>query len=111
MVAAVIVMHVRDQDVLHLGRLDADGVKSFAWAAAQQGSPSLAGHSFVEARVHHEHAPAGLDHPDEIIDGHGAIVNVAAQEILPGHAVMVRVAHGVNFPDAVVHIGVSLIVY
>ena len=40
---------------------------------------------------------AAYDGPDEVVQGHGAVVRVAAQKLCRGCALQVRVAHGVDF--------------
>ena len=94
--AGVVVMHVGDDHILHLRRLDADHLQPLGGRAQQLALP-FASHLGVESGIDHEGAIFTDNRPHEEVDGHGSIVRIAAQKVLTGPPRMVRVADRVDF--------------
>jgi hypothetical protein len=85
-VAAVVIMHVRDDHVLHARMRDAGGLEAFLDRVDDLALSPLR-HRAVEARVDHDRAAVADDRPDEVVERHvGIFVRVAIDEIAPGFA-------------------------
>src|SRR6185312_14755304 len=100
--AGMIPVHVRDDDVLHLVRLDAQRLQAFADRIEQLAIALLLG-DFVEARVHHESAVGSFDHPDVIDNRAEHVVRIAEDIILRRAPFVTSIADGINFVDVVAH--------
>src|SRR5262245_52739093 len=95
-VTDVIVMQVRDDDVLHALRFDAhqrkrilDRAHELALAAGSRGG--------VESRINDEFPFRAAHEPDEVVERHRSVMRVAAKEILAGGTRVVRVLDRVDF--------------
>src|SRR3954471_17297279 len=54
-----------------------------------------------EAGVHDDLAPGAANQPDEVVEGHGAVVRVAADEVLQRAARVVRVLDRVELVQSI----------
>src|SRR5471030_655492 len=91
-VAGVVVVHVRKDDVVHRLRPDADPLQT-VFNRVGNGASALLRHAGVEPRIHDECAGLPNDRPHEIIEWHGDVVRIAANEVLGGTARVVRILH------------------
>ena len=89
-------MHVRDDDVRHLRvRYSYRPQAVIHWT--YQGAPALLRLLRVESGIDDYGALWSHYRPDEVVQGHGPVVRVAAQEVEGGGALEVRVADSENF--------------
>ena len=98
-VARMVIVHVRDHDILHVLRLHPDGGKARG-DRAQQRAAALRSSGRRKAGVDHEGTFGGPDDPYVVIQRHGLRVVIAAQEIQVAEPIEVAVADGV---DAIRH--------
>ena len=94
-VAGVVVVHVRDDDILHFGGIDSHGGKSVG-NRTQQRAPAAGGCGRVKARVHDDAVCIAPDQPHVIIERHRLGMVVAAEKIVVAGAIQVPVADGVD---------------
>ena len=69
-IAGVIVVHMRRDNMLDIGTLDAHGLKRHIHRGDQLAPTACAGGG-IETAVDHNSACLVSDHPDVIINGHG----------------------------------------
>ena len=87
--AGVVEMQVAEDDLVDLGRVDAELGQALG-GRAQQGAAAFPGGAGVEAGVDHEAAVGALGDPDEVIEGRAGLVQVvAADEIVGPRAALV----------------------
>ena len=98
----MVVVQVRDDDVLHLVGGDVQRLEAFDDWTQQRPTP-LGRHVGAEAGVDDEGAVRPDDGPDEIGERLDDVVQIAAQEVLGGRAIVVRVADRVDLVLAVTH--------
>src|SRR5260370_11596127 len=79
-IAGVVVMHVRDDHVGHLRRVDADRPQALG-RRPQRLAPAPARALRIEAGIDHIGLSGADDRPDVIVERHRAVVRVAADEI------------------------------
>ena len=91
----MVVVHVGDDHVGDLARIDPDGAQAVPGAAQKLALAPL-GHLRVEAGVEDEGRVAAHDRPDEIVQRHRAVVRVAADEVLAGAPIVTCVADRVE---------------
>jgi hypothetical protein len=103
-VPGVIVVQVRQDDVLDQPGLDADPVEPVL-SGPHDRPAALRGHAPVEARIDHDRSSAAADHPDEVVDRHRAVVDVPADEVLTRRPVMIRVLDRVDLVGGRIHWG------
>jgi hypothetical protein len=96
MVSRMIVMHVRDDHVGYLRVRYAYGLESCIDGSHER-APALPGLLRVEAGVDDDRVARAHYGPDKVIQGHGPVVRVAAQEVVRGGTVQVRVPDGEYF--------------
>ena len=96
MVAGVIVVHVTDDDVGDLRRIDIHGRNPRRHRLHQLPAARRADGS-IESGVEHKQDFGTADRPDIIIERHGTVVLVAADEIVAGGALQVGVADCADF--------------
>ncbi len=84
-------MHVRDDDIRHLRVRDSDRPQAFIHRA-YQGAPALLRLLRVESGIDDYGALWSHYRPDEVIQGHGSVVGIAAQEVMGSGTLEVRVA-------------------
>ncbi len=101
--AGVIVMHVRDDHILYLRRIDADHLQPFG-RRPKQLALAFARHLRIEAGIDYERSLFTYNCPHEEVDGHGSIVRIAAQKVLAGPPWMVRVTDRVDFVSIRFHL-------
>ena len=90
-VAAVVVVHVRDDDVLDVRVADADGREPFL-DGVHDLALALLRHRRIEPRVDDERTAVADDGPDVVVERHvPVLVRVAVDEIAPGLAADVSV--------------------
>src|SRR5579883_434468 len=102
MIPRVVIMHMTEDHVFHARRIDPDGFQPLA-RRAEKIAAAAAARELIKAGIDDDGAISGHQGPDEVIQRHGDIVRVAADEVFTRHAVMVRVLDGVNLPDPVLH--------
>ncbi len=97
-IAGMVVVHVGDDYVLDLRRIDTEPCEAVGGRAQQfaPAQPCLLG---AEAGIDYERAAAAAHRPDEIIERHRRIVRIATEEVLSGTAVVPRIADGVDFVE------------
>jgi hypothetical protein len=91
MISGVVVMHVRDDDIRHLRVRDPDRPQALIHRA-YQGAPALLRLLRVESGVDDYGALRSHYRPDEVVQGHGSVVGIAAQEVVAGGTLEMRVA-------------------
>ena len=90
-VAAMVVVHVSDDDVFDVGVANADGLEPF-FDGVHDLAIAFLRHRGVEARVDDDRAAAADDGPHVIVERHvPVLVRIAVDEIAPGLAADVRV--------------------
>jgi hypothetical protein len=87
-VARMVVVHVRDDHVLHRVGANADFLQTVLDGMRDR-APTLAGHFGVEPRVYDECARLADHRPDEVVERHRYVVRVAAEKVL-GRATVVE---------------------
>jgi hypothetical protein len=90
-ISGVVVMHVSDDDIRHLLVLYAYRPQAFIHGT-YQGASALLCLFRAESGIDDEAVLRANDGPDEIVQGHGPVVGIAAQEVMGGSALEVRVA-------------------
>ena len=103
-VAAMIVVQVRDDDVPNLVRLHANRLQPLGDRPDNRAS-ALFRHRLVETGVHHERAVRAADHPDEIRERLEDVVRIAEQKVFRRLPVVVRVTDGENLVNVSEHVG------
>src|SRR5258708_29974 len=102
-VAAVVVVHVADDDVFDLVGLDAEPFQAFVDrrndGAAALGSDRLGG-----GGIDHAGPPIVLDDPDEIVERLQHVVRIAADVVFGRLALMLGVTDRVDLPNIVAHV-------
>src|SRR5262249_5347418 len=93
----VVVMQMRDHDVLDLGSIAAQQSQSVRDAAKNR-SASLYSHRHREAGIDHDLAAVTPDQPDEVVERHRPVVRIAlaVEKILGRAPLVVRVLDRVN---------------
>ena len=102
MIAAVVVVEVRDDDVLDAVRRDTERCQSFTHRPDDLPA-ALFGHRVVEAGIDDKRAGRPDDRPDEVGERLDDVVRVAKQVVLGGVTVVMCVAERVDFVDVVGH--------
>ena len=99
MVSAVVVVHVRDDDVFNLRCIDSDLLQAFG-GAVQQFTPAFLRRHFVEPGIDNERPRVGNRRPDEVVHRHGRFIMwIAAHEVFARGAHVLRVTDRINFPN------------
>src|SRR5262249_45685203 len=97
MIPAVVVVHVRDDDIADVPRFDTDHGQTLARATQHLATSFLADGS-IEASVDDVGLVRPDDRPDEVVDRHRPVMRIAAEEVFGSHAfVMLGVPHGIDF--------------
>ena len=91
MISGVVVMHVSDDDIRHLLVRYSDRPQAFIHGT-YQGAPALLRLLRVESGIDDYGVVRGHYRPDEVVQGHGSVVGIAAQEVVAGGTLEVRVA-------------------
>ena len=99
----MVVVQVRDDDVLDRVCLDADGFQALLDRLDDRAA-ALARHRLVEPGVDDEGSVRTDDGPDKIRERLKNVVRVSEQKVLRRLPVVVRVAHGVDLVNVVSHI-------
>ena len=107
MVATVVVVQMRDDDVLDRVCLYADGFQSLC-DGPDDGPAPLARHRFVESGVHDERPVPADDGPHEVRERLEDVVWIAEQIVLGRLPVVVRVPHRKDFVNVIHHRSVLL---
>src|SRR5205823_1397530 len=99
-IAGMVVMQMRDDDVAHLLRVDADRAQSFNGMLQQLASARLRRRQ-IEAGIDDDGSLAIANDPDKIVDRHWIVVRVftrarGVKKILRCRPVMPRIAQGDN---------------
>ena len=94
-IADMVVMQVRDDDVLHLRRVDAEQLQA-ARGTAQMLATALGGHGGGEAGVDDDLAALAADQPDEVVERHRPVVRITADEVFRRAPIVMRVLERVN---------------
>src|ERR1051325_5799372 len=102
-IAAMVVVHVADDDVLDLVGVDAEALQRLA-DRRDDGAAAPRADRLVETGVDHEGALVVEDHPDEVVERLQHVVRIAADVVLRGLALMLGVADRENLPDVVAHV-------
>jgi hypothetical protein len=87
----MVVVQVRDDDVLDRLRVDPDRLQAFADRIRDQ-ALALLRHGLVDASIDEKRAARADDRPDKVIERLQHVVQVAADEILRRFAIVVPVA-------------------
>src|SRR5262245_42894636 len=96
MVAAVVIVHVRDDHVAHASQINADHGQTLA-RAAQYLAAALLAHRAVEAGINDIGLVLPDDCPDEIVDRHEPVVRIATEKVLGSTTLaMMGVTHGID---------------
>ena len=101
-IADVVVVQVRDHDILDRRRIDAEQAQAVR-RATQVLASALGSHCRGKTGVDHQLAPAAAHQPDEVVERHRTIVRVAADEVLARAARVVRVLDRVDFVQRRAH--------
>ena len=99
MIAAMVVVHMGDDDVLDRFRIDAEQSQPLAGTPQHVALAALA-HDRVETGIDDDRALGIANHPDEIIERHRAIVLVrteAAKKIFARVPIVMRVLDRIDF--------------
>ncbi len=99
-VSRVIVVHVRDDDILHVLHLHTDGGEPLG-DGAQERSPAPRRGGGIKAGVDDDGALVSLDHPHVVVQRHGLRMIIAAQKIQITAPLQMAVADSV---DAMAHV-------
>jgi len=92
-ISRVIVMQVRENDIAHLGSVQAEQAQRFG-RAAQPFALSASRCLLAETRVHHERAIAAAHDPHEVVEIGGEFVRISEDKILSRMAIAkMRVAN------------------
>src|SRR4026207_2045745 len=96
MIAAVVVVHVRDDHVAHLPGFNADHGQTLAWAA-QHLAAALLTHDAIKTGVHNVALVRPDDCPDEIVKWHQLVMRIATEKILGSTTfMMVGITHSID---------------
>ncbi len=96
MISRMIVMHVRDHDMLDPVRGNANGAETVRDRADDRAAAAPC-RVLIESGVDQDRALVVDDGPDVVVQRHRPVVLVAAQEIVPGGALEVGIADGEDF--------------
>jgi len=80
-IAGVIVMHVGQDDVFNLRKIDARGLEAVGGRPCQL-TRAPRRHVGVETGIDHDGPAASLQHPDEEIHRHRPVMRIATEKIL-----------------------------
>src|SRR5262249_23582275 len=94
-IARVVVVQVRDDDVLDVRTIDAQQSQSFA-RLTQQLPPATLRSQCIKAGIDDHGARVIAGYPDKIVDGYGALVRIATDENLCVAAQSRGVADGIE---------------
>src|SRR5262249_10254151 len=101
-VAGMVVVQVRNDDILDSLRIDPNRLQAFADRIGDQ-ALALLRHGLVETSIHDKGAARADDRPDKVIERLQHIVRVAADEILRRFAIVVAVADRVDIVNVIGH--------
>ena len=93
MVSRVVVVHVRDDHIGHLRVRDAYNAQAIVDGPYER-APALLCLLCVESGIDDDGMARAHDGPDKVIQGHGPVVRIAAQEVVSGGPFQVRVPDG-----------------
>src|SRR5262249_11890689 len=102
-VAAMVVVHVADDDGLDALRGNAKRKQAVAYRLDDLALAAPA-HPLVEARIDDDRAGRTDDRPYEVVERLQHVVRIAADEILRRTARMLAVADGVDLVDVIAHV-------
>jgi hypothetical protein len=91
----VVIMHVSDDDIRHLLVRYSYRPQAFIHGT-YQGASALLRLLRVESGIDDYGVVPGHYRPDEVVQGHGPVVGITAQEVVGGGALEVRVADSEN---------------
>ena len=89
-------MHMGDDHVPDRIRVDPRGSQTIRHGCNKLATSSLAGIG-AETGINHNRAILIADHPDKVIQRHGQIMAVTANEIFRCRTIMVAITNGQNF--------------
>src|SRR5262245_45042796 len=102
-IAAVVIVHMGDDDVSDTRGIDAERFQTLA-RIFQECATALSSHGFVETGIDDIHAVALFHRPNVIVERHRRlVVRITRHEILASGSFVMRVTQSVNFPETVGH--------